>query len=230
MLDAAPRVRLHSRAMTKSRIGVIGSGVVGKALGEGLAKAGHAVKVGTREPSKLAEWAKQAGANASVGSFEEAAQFGEVIIVATKWADQATESALKLAGLGHFDGKPVMDTTNPLAFGPTGPFLTVGHTDSAGEQVQRWLPKAHVVKAFNIVGSVHMVNPSFPDGKPDMLIAGNDANAKKVVSALCEELGWPTVDMGGIEASRYLEPFAMVWILHYVRTQSGNHAFKLLKK
>jgi len=216
--------------MTKAKIGVIGSGDVGKTLGAGLAKAGHAVKIGSREPGKLSDWVKQTGANASAGTFEETAKFGEIIIVATKWADNATENALKLAGPDNFAGKVVLDTTNPLAFGPKGPSLSVGHTDSAGEQVQRWLPKAHVVKAYNIVGSPHMVNPSFPGGTPDMIIAGNDEGAKKTVSELCKELGWPTVDLGGIESSRYLEPFAMVWILHYFQTKTGNHAFKLLKK
>jgi hypothetical protein len=124
----------------------------------------------------------------------------------------------------------LIDATNPLNFGPSGPTLAIGHTDSAGEQVQRWLPRTHVVKAFNIVGNAHMFRPSFPDGQPDMFIAGNDAAAKATVEKILTEFGWGTIDLGGIEASRYLEPLAMVWITYYFRTRTYNHALKLLRK
>jgi hypothetical protein len=214
--------------MSKLKIGVIGSGDVGKVLGAGFAKLGHQVKIGTRDANKLKEWQQSTGANASVGSFEETAKHGDVIILATLW--NGTESALKMAGADNFAGKVVMDATNPLAFGPNGPSLAIGHTDSAGEQVQRWLPKARVVKAFNIVGNAHMVNPSFPEGTPDMFIAGNDADAKKTVAELSKSIGWPTIDLGGIEASRYLEPLAMVWITYFMQTKGWNHAIKLLRK
>jgi len=87
-----------------------------------------------------------------------------------------------------------------------------------------------VVKAFNTVGNLHMVKPQFPGGPPDMFLCGNDESAKRAVSALCAEPGWPTVDLGGIEMSRYLEPLAMVWITYYFRTKTGHHALKLLRK
>jgi predicted dinucleotide-binding enzyme len=110
------------------------------------------------------------------------------------------------------------------------PRLAVGHTDSAGEQVQRWLPDSHVVKAFNTVGNRHMVKPEFPDGPPDMFICGNDARAKQTVTDLLKAFGWPVIDIGGIEGARYLEPLAMIWILYLLRTKTGDHAFKLLRK
>ena len=213
---------------TKSKIGVIGSGDVGKVLAAGFAKAGHEVKIGSRDPGKLKDWAQQNGANVSTGTFEEVARFGEVIVLATLWA--GTESALKLAGPDNFAGKTVVDAVNPLAFGATGPGLALGFNDSAGESIQRWLPKAHVVKAFNIVGNAHMVNPSFPGGTPDMFICGNDEGAKKKVAELIKGIGWNTLDTGGIEGARYLEPMAMVWINYAIRTKTGNHAFALLRK
>ena len=216
--------------MANEKIGILGTGDVGRTLGKGLAALGHDVKIGSREPgsAKLKEWLASAGPRASTGTFADAARFGPVAILATLWS--GTESAIELAGPESFAGKVVIDTTNPLDFSRGTPVLAVGATDSAGERVQRWLPGAKVVKAFNCVGHAHMVKPAFPGGPPDMFISGNDEGAKKVVSAICGELGWPTVDVGGIEASRYLEPLAMIWIAHMFQTKSPNHAFKLLRK
>ena len=210
------------------KIGVLGSGDVGKVLGAGFAAAGHEVKLGTRSPEKLKEWLEKAGKNASMGSFADAAAHGEVIILAT--LGKATEDVLKLAGLAYFKGKVVMDATNPLDFSTGKPALYVGHTDSLGEQVQRWLPEAKVVKAFNTVGNAHMVNPSFADGAPDLFICGNDDSAKAAVTALCKQIGWPTLDVGGIELSRSLEELCMLWVAYGVKNGTWNHAFKLLRK
>lgn len=215
--------------MENLKFGLIGSGDVARALGWGLVGLGHPVVMGTREPGnpKAAEWASQAGPLASAGTFADAAR-ADVVILATLWS--GTENALRLAGHEHLAGKVLIDATNPLTFGADGPSLTVGHTDSGGETVQRWVPGARVVKAFNIVGNAHMVKPDFPGGPPDMLIAGDDAEAKKLVTALCTALGWGTVDAGGIAQSRLLEPLALIWIRHYFTTGNGNHAFKLLRK
>jgi hypothetical protein len=212
------------------RIGILGSGDVGRALGKGFADLGHEVMLGTRDPNqdKVKTWVAQAGPGARAGTFAEAAAFGEIAVLATLWT--GTESALRLAGMEALRGKVVLDATNPLDFSSMPPKLTIGHSDSAGEQVQRWLPGSHVVKAFNMVGNAHMVKPSFPGGPPDMFLCGNDAAAKARTTGLLEELGWSVIDLGGIEASRYLEPMAMVWILHAIRSQSGNHAFKMLRK
>jgi hypothetical protein len=213
------------------RIGVIGSGAVGQALGGGLAALGHEVKMGTREPTsdKAKSWLAKTVGKTSAGTFAEASAHSEVAILATMWA--GTENALRLAGAKNLAGKVLVDATNPLDFSQGAPpRLALGHTDSGGEQVQRWVPDARVVKAFNIVGNAHMVKPQFPGGPPDMFICGNDASAKKSVEEICTALGWPVSDLGGIEAARYLEPLAMVWIAHGFRSGTWNHAFKLLRK
>jgi len=212
------------------RIGVLGTGDVGRVLGAGFAALGHEVKIGSRNPQqeRVREWLKKAGPKASAGTFAEAAAFGEIVVLAILWT--GTENAIQLAGPQNLAGKVLIDVTNPLDFSAGAPRLSVGHTDSAGETVQRWLPQAKVVKAFNHVGNAHMVNPQFPGGPPTMFICGNDAGAKNTVAGLLEAIGWPAVDIGGIEGSRYLEPLAMLWIIYGAGTNSWNHAFKLLRK
>ncbi|HUP49209.1 MAG TPA: NAD(P)-binding domain-containing protein [Thermoanaerobaculia bacterium] len=215
--------------MRKMNVGVLGSGDVGRVLAAGFANLGHDVKVGSRDPAKLREWAASAGSHVSTGSFEEAAQFGDLIVLATLGV--ATEEALRLAGPPNFEGKVVIDTTNPLDFsGGMPPRLSIGHTDSLGEVVQRAIPAAKVVKAFNTVGNAHMVNPQFPGGPPDMFLCGNDEEAKKIVSQVCEHFGWGVIDIGGIDGSRHLEPMCIVWVLHGARSGGWNHAFKMLRK
>lgn len=213
--------------MQKVRVGVLGSGDVGRVLAAGFVGLGHDVKIGSRSPEKLQQWADAAGSRASTGTFDEAARFGDILVLATLGA--ATAAAIAMAGESSFAGKVVIDTTNPLDFsGGMPPRLSVGHTDSLGEQIQRQIPDAKVVKAFNTVGNAHMINPLFPGGPPDMFICGNDADAKKIVSQICDHFGWGVIDLGGIESSRYLEPMCLVWVLHGARSGSWNHAFKML--
>ena len=210
-------------------IGILGSGGVAQALGTGFLKLGHDVKLGSREPAKLKPWVAQAGKQASAGSLEETARFADIAVLATLWS--GTESALKLAGApASLAGKLVMDVTNPLIY-ETGkmPRLALGHTDSGGEQVQRWLPQSKVVKAFNTVGHAHMVDPKFAGGPPDMFICGEDTSAKQVVAGFCKSFGWGVVDAGGIEGARLLEPLCILWVEYGLRSQTWNHAFRLLR-
>ena len=210
------------------KVGVIGSGDVGKALARGFLMLGHEVKIGSRDPEKLDDFVGSAGERASSGTFEEVAKFGDLVVLATLGG--AAESAINMAGKSNFDGKVVIDATNPLDFSTGAPRLSVGFNDSLGEQVQRLLPKARVVKAFNTVGNAHFVKPDFPNGPPTMFIAGNDEESKRLVSQICEHFGWDVSDLGGIDSSRYLEPMCMAWVAHGVHSKSWNHAFKLLKK
>jgi len=211
------------------KIGILGSGDVGLKLGDSFIRLGHAVKIGTRNPGKVAPWVAGHGSLASAGSFAEAAAFGEILVIATAW--DGTTSAIRMADAKNFSGKVVIDVTNPLDFSKgMPPKLAIGQTDSAGETVQRLLPDARVVKAFNIVGNPHMFRPDFPGGPPTMFICGNDEQAKKAVAGILDAFGWESADIGGIEGSRLLEPLAMLWIVHYFKTGNGNHAFKLLQK
>jgi predicted dinucleotide-binding enzyme len=218
------------------KTGILGSGDVGRRLGDGFIELGHMVKIGTRDPSKgeVVQWVSNHGGEegkASAGTFTEAASFGEMIVIATSW--DGTSNAIKMADPTNFAGKIVIDVTNPLDFSKgMPPKLAVGYSDSAGETVQRLIPEAKVVKAFNIVGNPHFVHPDFPNGgPPTMFICGNDEEAKKVVKDnILTKFGWETVDIGGIDGSRLLEPIAFLWITYYFRTGTGNHAFKLLRK
>jgi len=211
------------------KVGILGSGEVGLRLAEGFVATGHTVKVGSRNPDKIAQWATRHEGKVSTGSFSDAASFGEIVVLATLW--DGTPSAIEMAGKRNFSGKVVVDVTNPLDFSKgMPPRLAVGNNDSGGETVQRMLPDARVVKAFNIVGNAHMFKPDFPGGPPTMFICGNDEGAKKTVEEILDSFGWENVDIGGIDGARLLEPLAMLWIMHYFKTGSGNHAFKLLRK
>lgn len=209
-------------------VGILGSGDVGKALARGFISLGHDVKIGSRDPEKLAGFVAEAGSHASTGTLEEAAAFGDMIVLATLGV--AALEAIEQARRASFRGKVVIDATNPLDHSAGIPRLTIGHTDSNGEQIQRAIPEARVVKAFNTVGNPHMVKPDFPGGPPDMFICGNDDDAKKVVTQLCQAFGWGVIDIGGIEGSRYLEPMCMVWVAHGIKSGQWNHAFKMLRR
>jgi len=214
------------------KVGVLGTGDVGRALATGFISRGHEVKIGTRDPGqeKVKAWVAKQGAKSSAGTFEETAKFGELVVLATLW--NATPAIIQMAKPESFTGKVVIDTTNPLDFSKGAPpKLSVSGSSSAGEEVQRLLPKARVVKAFNSIGNAHMVDPKFPGGPPDLFIGGNDAAAKKQVADIAREFGFSNVvDLGGIETCRYLEPLAMVWILEYFRTGNANHALTMLRK
>ncbi len=213
------------------KVGILGTGDVGHALGKAFIALGHEVKMGARNDGneKAAAWAKAAGAKASAGTFAAAARFGEIVVLAT--LGMANAGVIETAGPANFAGKIVIDATNPLDFSKGfPPTLGISGADSGGEQVQRLLPAAHVVKAFNTVGNALMFKPAFPGGPPDMFICGADAGAKKVVTEILKTFGWGVIDLGGIESSRYLEAMCAVWVLHGAATGSWNHAFKMLHK
>lgn len=209
-------------------VGILGSGDVGKALARGFLSRGHSVTIGSREPAKLSEFVRERPDRLVAKNFEETARDGDVIVLATLFA--GTQSALQLAKSENFAGKVVIDATNPLKFEPgKPPALSVCGTDSAGESVQRWLPGAKVVKAFNTVGNALFVDPHFAGGPPTMFVAGNDDVAKNKVMQIAESFGWEAIDAGPIAASRYLEALAMLWIDYAIGTNTWQHAFKLLR-
>ncbi|OGC01839.1 DNA-binding protein [candidate division KSB1 bacterium RBG_16_48_16] len=210
------------------KVGIIGSGVVAKALGSGFLKHGHQVMLGTRDPGKLADWAAQ-NPGSRIGSFAEAAQFGELVVLAVKGT--AAAEALRGAGEANLAAKTVIDTTNPIADAPPTNGVLKFFTnldDSLMERLQRQFPRAHFVKAFNSVGNALMVNPQLNDGVPTMFICGNDEAAKKSVTGILDQLGWETADMGRAEAARAIEPLCMLWCIPGLLHNQWRHAFKLL--
>jgi predicted dinucleotide-binding enzyme len=212
------------------KIGIIGSGVVATTLGAGFLKYGHEVALGTRDRSKLEQWKAQ-HPGARTDGFAEAAAFGEIVVLAV--AGAVAVDAIKLAGAANLDGKLVIDATNPIGGGPPVngvlSFFTT-HGEALMERLQKNIPGAHFVKAFNSVGSGQMVNPQFAGGRPTMFICGNDAAAKMTVQGLLDQFGWETEDMGAIEAARAIEPLCMLWCIPGVgRNDWSPHAFKLLR-
>ena len=209
-------------------VGIIGSGAVAQTLGAGFLKHGHAVTLGTRDATKLADWQKK-HPDAKVGSFGDAAQFGEVVTLAVKGT--VALDALRLAGQDAIAGKVVIDTTNPIAAAP--PVNGVLHyftslDDSLMERLQKAYPSARFVKAFNSVGNAKMVNPRFAAGPPTMFICGNDAAAKQTVTGVLDQFGWETLDLGRVEAARAIEPLCILWCIPGFLQNEWTHAFKVL--
>lgn len=209
-------------------VGIIGSGVVGQALGKGFASRGFGVMIGSRTPEseKLQAWVKKAGKNASAGTFPQAAAYGDILVLAT--LGSAAEDAVDLAGRDNFVGKVLIDATNPLEFNGGSVGLFVGTSDSLGERIQRRLPKARVVKCFNTVGNSQMVNPKHKGG--EMLICGNDSAAKEQIARILKEFGWRgAIDVGGIDGARWLEAQVPLWVRAGAKLNTHDHIFAVLR-
>ena len=216
--------------MSKKTIGILGSGQVAQRLADGFLKYGHQVQVGTRDVTQLDAWKEKAGSNARVGSFEDTAKFGEIIVLCVKGV--AAESLIQSVS-GHLAGKTIIDTTNPIAQVPPDRGVIKYFTDlneSLMERLQKLSPEANFVKAFSSVGNAYMVNPDFPGGKPTMFIAGNSDGAKKEVSDILDLFGWEVEDMGKVEGARAIEPLCILWCIPGFLRNHWSHAFKLLKK
>ncbi len=209
------------------KIGVVGSGSVAQVLAAGLAKKGHEVRIGSREPSKLADFASKSGV--ATGTFQEVAAFGEVVILAVK-GTVAVEAAQSIAS--QIAGKVVIDTTNPIADAPPQDGILVyftGPNESLLERLQKAVPAARFVKSWSCVGNAFMIDPKLPGGRPTMFVAGDDAAAKKDVSAILDEVGWDYEDVGKAAGARAIEPLCQLWCAPGFLRNDWAHAFKVLK-
>jgi len=192
------------------KIGILGAGNIGGGLARAWAAAGHQLMVsGSRDPAKLAAVAAKAGHGTQTGSLEEAAAFGEVVVLALLWP-QVPAALTALAPL--LQGKVLIDASNPLT--PDFVQLAIGHTDSGGETVARMLPGVRVVKAYNSVGAniIGSADKRFGGVAPTLFFCGDDPAAKQLVAALISDSGFEPVDVGGITTSRFLEPLEQLWV------------------
>jgi predicted dinucleotide-binding enzyme len=212
-----------------AKIGVIGSGIVGRVLAAGFARHGFETMIGSRKPEDLAEWAAGTSPPVATGTVEETANHADLVVLAVKGT--AAGEAARLAGPA-LAGKTVIDTTNPIADAPPEGGVLKFFTDldeSLMEKLQAATPEARFVKAFSCVGNALMVNPDLPGGPPTMFICGNDAGAKSEVTEILDLFGWETEDMGGAEAARAIEPLCILWCIPGFNNNQWMHAFKLLK-
>lgn len=218
--------------MITKKVGVLGSGIVGKTLAHGFLNHGYEVVIGTNNPAKLDDWQAKNNFRAKVVLFEEAAKTADIIVLAVK--GHAAEDVLKMAGINNLSGKTVIDCTNPIDE-KNAPVNGVLHfytniNSSLMEHLQKAAPKANFVKCFSCVGSAFMVNPDFSGVTPTMFICGNSEDAKKEVKHILDQFGWEVEDMGKVEAARAIEPLCMLWCIPGMLHNQWSHAFKLLKK
>jgi 8-hydroxy-5-deazaflavin:NADPH oxidoreductase len=212
------------------KVGIIGSGSVGKALAQGFINKGYETTISSRSEDIRNELAQLFNGKIKTDSPENTARNNEIIVFAVKGAN--AKEALAILKVENLAGKVVIDTTNPIE--NTAPengvlLYSTSINKSLMEQLQDMAPKARFVKAFNSVGSAHMVNPDF-ESKPTMFICGEDQVAKDEVKHILDQFGWESEDMGNMEAARAIEPLAMLWCIPGFRENNWDHAFKLLKK
>jgi len=214
------------------KIGIMGSGIAGRVLATAFLKEGNEVMLGTRNTSKpeVVKW-KGDNENCGTGTFAETAAFGDLLVLAT--SGPVTETAIQLAGIKNFNGKTVIDATNPIAAAPPVNGVIqyfTGPNESLMEKLQALVPEANFVKAFNSVGNTMMYQPNYNGIKPTMFICGNNDDAKKAVSDILDGFGWEAADFGKAESARAIEPLAMLWCIRGFNNNQWTHAFKLLEQ
>jgi 8-hydroxy-5-deazaflavin:NADPH oxidoreductase len=188
------------------KIGVLGTGMVGNAIASKLVALGHDVMMGSRttDNARATTWVKTAGARGTVGTFADAAAFGELVFNCTQGA--SSMAALTAAGPANLEGKIVVDVANVLSPEASG-------SESLGEQIQTTFPRAKVVKTLNTVNAELMVNPGKLPGSHTLFVSGNDAGAKTTVCELLQTFGWTDMmDLGDITTARASEGYLPLWV------------------
>lgn len=210
------------------RIGIIGSGSMGLALGKFLADAGHAILFGTRTSQRVDEWISTEGLAARSGSYAEAAEFGDIVLLVTRWPD--TQAAIKAAG--SLAGKVLVDCSNPD--GAEGIYhVAPGRIRSGAEEIAQWASGARVVLAFNnLYGSMLLAGTRFGGDRPSAFYCGDDETAKTVVARLMKDAGLDPIDAGALKHARYLEPLAglMAHLGENMGWGGRNIAYRLLRR
>jgi len=207
------------------KIGIIGTGRLGSALGKIWAEKGHMIMFGSRDPQKAKKLANSIGSNASGGTYEEAAKFGGVVILAVPWS--GAKESIKTAG--DLDGKIIVDSTTTAAPHLGGPLI--GSTPSAAEKIVKWAVGAKVIKAVHTIGVESLNKLQFGSQQASLFICGDSLEAKSIVRTLGEDIGFEVIDAGSLTNARLTEPLAMLWIeLAYKQGMGTDIAFKLLRR
>jgi predicted dinucleotide-binding enzyme len=214
------------------RFGVLGTGTVGRTLASKLVTLGHEVMMGSRQAGNAVAvaWEKERGQLADEGNFAEAAGFGELVVNAT--AGASSLDALVSAQAENLAGKVLLDVSNPIE--PAGGMpltLTVCNVESLAEQIQHAFPETRVVKSLNTVNAAVMVDPASLRSRHTMFLAGDDADAKRTVTELLADFGWPAkdvMDLGGIEAARGMEMYLPLWASLWGVTGTASVTIKVV--
>jgi hypothetical protein len=215
------------------RVGVLGTGIVGRTVGTRLVQLGHDVAMGSRSATNetAREWASNQSGRARTGTFANAAAHGELLVNAT--AGAASVTALRSAGTDNLTGKVLVDAANPLDFSAgMPPTLTVANTDSLAESIQREFPALRVVKALNTVNANVMVDPGRLPGPHNLFMAGNDESAKATTAGLLREFGWPAdsvIDLGDLSAARGMEMYVVLWVRLMITSGTADFNVKLVR-
>jgi predicted dinucleotide-binding enzyme len=225
------------------KIGILGTGVVGQTIAEKLVQLGHQVMIGTRDKQAtlsktgednfgrpaISEWLKN-NSKVQLGTYSEAASFGEFLINAT--SGTGSLEALALAGKNNLADKVLLDISNPLDFSKgMPPTLTICNTDSLGEQIQRTFLKVKVVKSLNTLNAYLMVNPGLLPEATNIFLNGNDSSAKAEVKKLLSSFGWndkDIIDMGDITTARGTEQILPIWVRLWGTLQTPMFNFKIV--
>jgi predicted dinucleotide-binding enzyme len=217
------------------KIGILGTGIVGNTLGTAFIAKGHEVKMGSRDAvnEKAIEWTKASGKNASHGTFEDAAQFGDIIFNCTKGGHSL--EALSLAGEQNLAGKILVDVANPLDFSKgMPPTLSLVNDTSLGETIQAALPATKVVKTLNTLNCTLMIDANkLANGDHNLFICGNDEASKEIVKDLLhEDFNWKKeniIDLGDISNSRGTEQLLPIWIRLWAALGTADFNFKIVR-
>ena len=210
------------------QIGVLGSGVTAQTIGSKMVQLGHEVMLGSRDEANPASvaWSKEEGGqHALYGTFMNAAKFGEIVFNCT--LGSASMEALQQAGAENLNGKILIDTSNPLDRATDMWTLTISNTDSLGELIQRTFPETKVIKTLNTVNANVMVDPAKLLERTHVFVSGNDIEANAtVVRILRDWFGWrDIIDLGGIETSRSVEMYVLLW--HSLRNAISSQRFNI---
>ncbi|NVM36386.1 MAG: NAD(P)-binding domain-containing protein [Candidatus Lokiarchaeota archaeon] len=207
------------------KIGLLGTGKLGSTLGKIWAEKGHIIMFGSRDPQKAKKLANSIGFDASGGTYEEVAKFGDVIILAVPWS--GAKESIKMAG--DLVGKIIVDSTTTAAPHLGGPLKA--HAPSAAAKVAKWAVGAKVIKAVHTIGVESLNKLQFGSQQASLFICGDYLDAKSKVKQLGLDLGFDVIDAGSLTNARLIEPLAMLWIeLAYKQGMGTDIAFKLLRR